>query len=101
MSKKQQFKVTDFKPQFDLILVRPMRQEERGEFTVPQQYEDKVEIGKILDFGRGKPLENGQWIECPFKKDDIVIFNKYSATKVDIGEELFVRLEDILGVLKK
>ena len=101
MQKKTEYKTTDFIPLFDLVLIKPVKKETSEGFLVPKQHEDKAELGEVLAIGSGRILESGEKITIPLKKGDIVIFNKYSSTKTDFGEELFLRTEDVLGVLKK
>lgn len=80
------------KPLWDNVVVMPIKIEKKGKFLRPQQEEDKSELGEIVSVGEA--------VKDAFKKGDLVLFNKYSSIKVDIGEELIVRAEDIVGIFK-
>lgn len=85
-------------PLHDNIIVRPIKITERdGGFVRPQQEEDKSELGEVIKIGIAVLEMNHK----PLKVGDIVLYNKYSSTKTDLGEELIVRFEDIVGIIKK
>lgn len=83
-------KVSDFIPLGDNLIVRPIKLTEKSGFIRPMNEEDKSELGEVL-------ASNVSYI----KVGDTVLFNKYSSTKLDIGEELIVRADDVVAVLKK
>ena len=97
-------KITDFAPLWDNVIVRPIKVEEKGKFLRPQNEEDKSELGEVVSvgpaanqfsFGEGE-VQRTEAI----KVGDLVLFNKYSTTKIDLGEEMLVRAEDIVAVLR-
>lgn len=91
------YKVTDFKPLFDNILVKPIVVEERDGFAIAQNYENKPQLGEVIAVGEGRLLDNGELFKPPVKPGDIVLFNQYSANKTELGAELFIKMDDILG----
>ena len=84
--------IKQFKPLWDNVVIMPIKIEQKGGFVRPQQEEDKSELGEIFSIGEA--------LVDTFKKGDIVLFNKYSSIKIDIGDELIVRGEDIVGIFK-
>ena len=86
------YPIDSFQFLWDNILVRPIKIKEKGSFVRPRQEEDKSELGEVVSVSEAvKEIKVG----------DIVMFNKYSSTSIDIGEELIVRAEDIVAVLRK
>lgn len=81
------FKIKDFKPLWDNIIIKPIKIESRGDFVRIQGEEDKAELGEVV-------LSNIDEI----KKGDIVMFNKYSSISLDIGDEILVKSEDIIAI---
>jgi len=88
-------KITDFNPLWDNIFVKPIKIEKIGEWERSVQEEDKTELGEVINVGQ-EILDKGY-----IKVGDIVMFNKYSTTSTDLGEELIVRAEDIVAVRGK
>lgn len=58
--------------------------------------------GKIVATGPGKRDEDGKRIPVSVKAGDRVLFSKYSGTeiKIDGVEHLFMREDDLLGILE-
>lgn len=88
------YSAKDFIPLGDSIIVKPIKVTEKSGFIRPQNEEDKSELGEVVSLP--KLLLNQD-----LKVGDIVLFNKYSSTAMDMGEELIVRLEDVVGILRK
>lgn len=92
------YKISSAKPLWDNVLIKPIKLEKKDEYRRPQQEEDKSELGEIVAIGAGTDTVD---ITKYLKVGDVVLFNKYSSTSIDIGEEVIVRAEDIVAVLKK
>lgn len=102
------YKITDFRPLHDNIIVKPIKlleKEVKGKdgkvikFARPQQEEDKSELGEVISVGQAAQVEvGGRPVIYP---GDVVLYNKYSTVKTDLGEELVVRYEDVVAVLNK
>ncbi len=91
-------------PLHDRVVVR--RIEERtsaGGIVIPDGAAEKPMRGVIVATGAGKVLENGDVRALAVKKDDVVLFGKYSGTEVKVGaEELVVmREDDIMGIIEE
>lgn len=89
--KLEDLKFSDFGPLWDNVFVRPIVLTKKGIFNRPVNEEDKSELGEVIGVGAGVE-------DKTIKVGSIVLYNKYSTTKNDIGEELVVRAEDIVGV---
>jgi chaperonin GroES len=91
------------KPLHDRILVKRVDEETKtkGGIIIPDTAKERPMEGLVIAVGNGKLLENGKVQHLDVKKDDRIIFSKYSGTEVKIeGEEhLILREEDILGIL--
>jgi len=74
-----------------------------GGIFLPDTAKEKPQIGKIIAVGPGKLLDNGKTGQMTVKKNDQVIYGKYSGNEVEIdGEKLVIlRESDILGIVEK
>jgi len=86
----------------DSVLVKPIVLEKSGKVVKPQGYDDKPEYGEVVGIGEGKMLETGVRLPVSAKEGDIILFQKYSASKIrhDGVDYLIVRDEDIYWVNK-
>ncbi len=93
------------RPLQDRILVKRLEEEEttKGGIIIPDSAKEKPSEGLVIAIGKGKVLENGQQIPLDVKKNDRILFGKYSGTDITIeGEEyLIMREDDVLGVIQK
>ena len=93
------------KPMNDRVLV--LRVEEKqitaGGILIPDTAKEKPQEGKVVAVGPGKIGEDGKRIALEVKKGDRVLFSKYAGTemKIDGVEHVFMRENDILGILEK
>ena len=64
---------------------------------------EKPQVGKVIAAGPGKVLENGKRAKMSVKKNDEVIYGKYSGHEVEVdGEKLVIIHEsDILGIVEQ
>ena len=83
----------------DNVLIEAFEIESKDGIVNPSSYEDKPELGVVLSVGPGRVLESGEVISPQVKKNDIVLFNKYSPVKINVdGRDFYVvREEDIVG----
>ncbi|HUV41433.1 MAG TPA: co-chaperone GroES [Sedimentisphaerales bacterium] len=74
-----------------------------GGIFLPDTAKEKPQIGKIIAVGPGKLLDNGKTGQMTVKKNDQVIYGKYSGNEVEIdGDKLVIlRESDILGIVEK
>jgi chaperonin GroES len=94
----------NIRPLHDRLIVR--RQEEEttsaGGIVIPDSATEKPIRGEVIAAGKGKILEDGNVRALDVQVGDKVLFGKYSGTEIKIdGEELvFMREEDIMGVIE-
>ncbi len=93
------------RPLDDRILVLRIDEEEKtaGGIIIPDTAKEKPQEGRIVAVGPGKTDDDGKRIPLEVKKDDRVLFGKYSGTdiKIDGVEHLIMREDDILGIIEK
>jgi len=91
------------KPMNDRILVLRVEEEQKtaGGIIIPDTAKEKPMEGKVVAVGPGKMGEDGKRIAMDVKAGDRVLFSKYSGTeiKIDGVEHLFMREDDILGII--
>tara|TARA_Y100001960_G_C14402403_1_gene694085 strand:+ start:113 stop:397 length:285 start_codon:yes stop_codon:yes gene_type:complete len=91
------------KPLSDRIVVRAEEAEETtaSGIILPDTAKEKPQIGTVVSVGPGKLSESGDLIKMSLKKNDKVLYGKYSGTEVNIeGEDLLIMREsDILATL--
>jgi chaperonin GroES len=92
------------RPMNDRLLVLRMEKEQKtaGGLFIPDTAKEKPMEGKIVAVGPGKRDEDGKRISLSVKVGDRVLFSKYAGTeiKIDGVEHLFMREDDLLGVLE-
>jgi chaperonin GroES len=73
-----------------------------GGIIIPDTAKEKPMEGKVVAAGPGKRDENGKRAPMELKKGDRVLFSKYAGTeiKIDGVDHLFMREDDILGVIE-
>jgi chaperonin GroES len=93
------------KPLNDRVLVLRIDEEEKtsGGIIIPDTAKEKPQEGKVVAVGPGKVDDDGKRIPLEVKKNDRVLFGKYSGTdiKIDGIEHLIMREDDILGIIEK
>jgi chaperonin GroES len=92
------------RPLNDRILVVRVEEEKKtaGGIIIPDTAKEKPQEGKVVSAGPGKVGEDGKRIPIEVKKGDRVLFSKYAGSeiKVDGVEHIFMREDDILGILE-
>jgi chaperonin GroES len=93
------------RPLNDRVLVVRIEEKEKtsGGIIIPDTAKEKPQEGKVIAVGPGKWDENGNRIPLDVKKDDRVIFGKYTGNEITIEgvEHLIMREDDILGIIGK
>jgi chaperonin GroES len=91
------------RPTNDRVLVVRVEEEQKtaGGIIIPDTAKEKPQQGKVVAVGPGKMGDDGKRIAMDVKVGDLVLFSKYGGTeiKVDGVENLFMREDDILGVI--
>jgi len=92
------------RPLNDRVLVVRVEEEQKtaGGIIIPDTAKEKPQEGKIVAAGPGKMGDNGKRTPLNVKKGDKILFSKYAGTeiKIDGVEHIFMREDDILGVLE-
>jgi chaperonin GroES len=92
------------KPLNDRVLVVRVEEERktRGGIIIPDTAKEKPMEGEVVAAGPGKLDESGHRVPIDIKAGDRVLFSKYAGTeiKIDGVDHLFMREEDILGVIE-
>ena len=91
-------------PLADRVVVKPLTREEvtKGGIVLPDTAKEKPQEGKIVAAGPGKMDDNGKRTPLNVKKGDKILFSKYAGTEIKIDgiEHIFMKEDDILGVLE-
>jgi chaperonin GroES len=92
------------RPMNDRVLVLRVEEEHKtaGGIIIPDTAKEKPQEGKVVSVGSGKVNEEGKRVPLEVKAGDRVLFSKYAGTeiKIDGVEHIFMREDDILGVLE-
>jgi chaperonin GroES len=92
------------RPMNDRILVVRVEEEKKtaGGIIIPDTAKEKPQEGKVVAAGPGKMGEDGKRTPMELKKGDRVLFSKYAGSeiKIDGVEHIFMREDDILGILE-
>jgi len=91
------------KPMNDRVLVLRVESEKKtaGGIFIPDTAKEKPQEGKVIAVGPGKAGEDGKRSVLDVKTGDRILFSKYAGTeiKIDDVEHVFMREEDILGIM--
>ena len=92
------------KPLNDRVLVVRVEEEQKtaGGIVIPDTAKEKPQEGKIIAAGPGKLSDDGKRTPLNVKEGDKILFSKYAGTeiKLDGVEHIFMKEDDILGVLE-
>ena len=92
------------RPLNDRVLVVRVEEEQKtaGGIIIPDTAKEKPQEGKIIATGPGKIGDDGKRTPLNVKKGDKILFSKYAGTeiKIDGVEHIFMKEDDILGVLE-
>lgn len=90
-------------PLNDAILLKLGTSEKNAQgIIVSESSEPLYDKGTIVAVGPGRKLDDGSRVPLDVKVGDVVMFARYTATKVPLdGETLYFVVEkDVLGILK-
>jgi chaperonin GroES len=92
-------------PLEDRIVVKPQDAEEKtaGGIVLPDTAREKPLMGKVIAIGTGKLLDNGSRGAMSVKKNDVVLYGKYSGSdvKIDGDDYKILRESEVLGIVEK
>ena len=93
------------KPLDDRVVVKPHEAEERtaGGIVLPDSAKEKPMMGKVVAVGEGKLLDSGKRGKMSIKKNDVVLYGKYSGSEVEVDdvEYKILRESEVLGIVEK
>ena len=93
-----------FRPLHDRVVVTRIDAESKttGGIIIPDTAKEKPSEGNVIAVGPGGRDETGKLIPIDLKKDDRVLFGKWSGTEVKIDgvEYLIMKESDIMGVIE-
>ena len=91
------------KPLNDRVIVKRVEEEQKtaGGIIIPDTAKEKPQEGEVVAVGPGKRDDDGKRVALEVKKGDRILFGKYAGTeiKIDGEERIFMREDDILGIL--
>ena len=92
------------RPLNDRLLVVRVEEEQtsKGGIIIPDTAKEKPMEGRVIAAGPGKMDDTGKRTPMEINAGDRILFSKYAGTeiKIDGVEHLFMREDDILGVLE-
>jgi len=92
------------KPLNDRVIVKRVEEEKKtaGGIIIPDSAKEKPQEGRVIAAGPGKLDETGKRIPLDVKEGDRILFSKWAGTeiKIDGEEHIFMKEDDIFGVLK-
>ncbi len=92
------------KPMNDRVLILRVEEEQKtaGGIIIPDTAKEKPQEGRVIAVGSGKLGDDGKRVAPEVKVGDRILFSKYAGTdiKIDGVEHVFMREDDILGVLE-
>ena len=93
------------RPLHDRIIIQRIEEEEQrvGGIIIPDTAKEKPQQGKVVAVGKGRLEKDGKVTPLDVKAGDTVLFGKYAGQeiKIDGGEYLIIREEEVLGVIEK
>ncbi len=94
-----------FKPLKDRLLVKYSDEPEKssGGLYIPDTAKEKPQKGEVVAAGPGKITDDGKLQKMEIKIGDVVLFEKYSGSKINIDNEefLIIKEDDVLGIIEK
>ncbi|MBI5664755.1 MAG: co-chaperone GroES [Nitrospirae bacterium] len=95
----------NLRPLKDRVLIKYSEEPEKsaGGLYIPDTAKEKPQRGEIVAVGSGKVTEDGKVQKMEVKVGDVVLFEKYSGSKINIDdtEYLIVKEDDLLGIVEK
>jgi chaperonin GroES len=93
------------RPLHDRIIVQRIEEDEQrvGGIIIPDTAKEKPQQGKVIAVGKGRIEKDGKVTPLDVKSGDTVLFGKYAGQEIKIegGEYLIIREEEVLGVIEK
>lgn len=91
-------------PLDDRVVILPAKAETQtpGGIVIPDVAKEKSQRGEVLAVGPGRLLESGQRVALLVKPGDVVLFQRYAGTEIEVdGQTVKVLKEsDVLAKLE-
>jgi len=95
----------ELRPLDDRVVIKPSEAQSKtaGGIFLPDTAKEKPQIGKIVWVGPGKVQDDGKRAPMSVKRNDEVIYGKYTGNEIEMDGEKYVivRESDLLGVVEK
>ena len=95
--------VSTVKPLGDRVFIKVSAPQEKtaGGLYLPDNAQEKPQVGEVVALGPGKRNDDGSRQELDIKTGDKVLYSKYAGTDIKLGTEEYVLLseKDILAVV--
>mgnify|MGYP006288418707 CR=1 FL=1 len=96
--------MTKVTPLYDRILIKRVESEDKteGGIIIPDTAKEKTQIGVAVAVGNGKLNDDGSVRPMNVKKDDKILFGKFSGVEVSFGGQdyLILREDEVLGIVE-
>jgi chaperonin GroES len=93
------------KPLDDRIIIKQLEAEEKttGGIILPDTAKEKPQVGKVIETGPGKLLDNGKRAKMTVKKKDEVVYARYGGSEVEVDGEkyMILRESDVYGIIER
>lgn len=95
--------VDKIRPLHDRVLVERIEMEDMppAGIIIPDAAKEKTQTGKVVAVGEGRLTTDGKRMPMVVKKGDVVFFGKYSGTEAASDNLLFLKEDEILGVVEQ
>jgi len=95
----------ELRPLDDRVVIKPSEAQDKtaGGIFLPDTAKEKPMIGKVLWVGPGKMQDDGKRAPMSVRKDEEVIYGKYTGNEIDMDGQKYVivRESDLLGLVEK
>jgi chaperonin GroES len=102
---EKEYENMELRPLDDRVVIKPSEAQKKtaGGIFLPDTAKEKPQIGKIVWVGPGKVNDDGKRIRMSVKKDDEVVYGKYTGNEIEIDNQKYVIVHesDLLGVIEK
>jgi len=95
----------ELRPLDDRVVIKPSEAQDKtaGGIFLLDTAKEKPQIGRILWVGPGRVQDDGKRVRMSVKKDDEVVYGKYTGNEIEMDGQKYVivRESDLLGILEK
>lgn len=91
-------------PLFDLVLIKPLEEEEKtpGGIVLPDTAKEKPQKGRVMAVGSGALSDDGKTLPMKIKVGQTVVYKKWGGNEIKVNgkEWLLVEQKDILAIFE-